>query len=802
MRHLSILPKGIALFAVITLLFINATFAQSGTIKGFVYDKESGEPMIFTNVQLDGTSIGAQTDVNGYFSIEQVPSGTYTLVTTLIGYDSFKSSVTIKAGQIINRKIFLNQKDLELEGVEISARKTEKVTQINAGTVTVTPREMKILPSTGGEPDIAQYLQVVPGVIFTGDQGGQLYIRGGSPTQTGILLDGITIYNPFHSIGLYSVFETDAIRNVDIQTAGFNAQYGNRTSAIVDITTKDGNKNRHSGKLSLSPLMARALVEGPIAKAKKQGGASSTFLLSVKHSYLDKTSKSIYGGFGEPFTTGLPYSFTDLYGKVTINADNGSKLNLFGFNFDDKAKSIKPNTGLVNAEFNWQATGGGATFVITPGTSSALINGKFAYSRYNINASEVTFRERTSTIEGFEGGIDFTYFFPGYSQINYGIEVSGFHTQLDYVNSLGLTTELDRRNTLGSLFFTYRKNFSKKFIFEPGFRVQYYSSLDVFTPEPRLGMKYNITQNVRLKAAGGLYSQNILSTKSDRDIVNFFNGFVLSPDQQIVGTDNQPVSSNLQRAYHALGGIEVDINKVELNLEPWYKNFYQNIELSRTKVAVQDPDFTSGSGKAAGIDLSAKYAQKRLYLWGVVSYQRITYKTLVLDGNRVKTVRTLNPDGTSTTALVGATQVATYPPPFDRRWNVNLLGSYTAGKKKDWEISARYNLGSPFPFTQTQGFYEEANLQQNGVGTNYLSQNGQIGILYANEVNGGRLSYYHRLDLSVRKRFEISKYSNFETTFSLTNAYNRQNIFYIERIDNTRVFQLPLFPSINATWNF
>ena len=147
-------------------------------------------------------------------------------------------------------------RNVRWKDVEISARKKEKTTKVNVGTTTITPTEIKILPSAGGEPDIAQYLQVLPGVIFTGDQGGQLYIRGGSPTQTGILLDGVTIYNPFHSIGLYSVFETDAIRSVDVTSSGFGAQYGNRTSAIVDIRTKDGNKNRLSGKLSASPIMA------------------------------------------------------------------------------------------------------------------------------------------------------------------------------------------------------------------------------------------------------------------------------------------------------------------------------------------------------------------------------------------------------------------------------------------------------------------------------------------------------------------------------------------------------------------
>ncbi len=793
------MQKRIGLLLVVFLCLFSSAYAQStGTIKGFVYDKETGEPMIYTNVVLLGANVGVQTDVNGYYSITKVKPGTYTLFTHLIGFDTVKVSVTVKAGQIVSKKLFLKPMAQKLQGVEISARKTEKITQVQAGTINVTPRDMKMLPSTGGEPDIAQYLQVVPGVIFTGDQGGQLYIRGGSPAQTGILLDGVTIYNPFHSIGLYSVFETDAIRNVDVQTAGFNAQYGNRTSAIVDITTKDGNKNRLAGKLSASPIMARGMLEGPLSKAKKEGGSSTTFLLSFKHSYLDQTSKSIYGGLGEPFESGLPYSFTDLYGKVTFNADNGSKLNLFGFNFDDKAKVIDPATDTANADFHWKATGGGLTFVISPTNSSALINGRFAYSKYFIDYQESNFAPRSSGIDGFEGGIDFTYFFPGYSQLKYGIEVSGFHTALDYTNQLGNTTRLDRRNTLAGLFVTYRKNFSKKFIFEPGFRLQYYSNISSVSPEPRLGLKYNLTRNIRLKGAAGLYSQNIISTKSDRDIVNFFTGFVLSPDQTILNTDGERVNSNLQRAYHGIIGLEVDVNDIEFNLEPWYKNFNQNIELSRVKVNGSDPDFTAGSGIAYGVDLSARYKKKRLYLWGVVSYQQIKYKTVVLDGNRV----TNNYVNGQPNGVTGVTKVETYPPPFDRRININLLASYTAGKRKDWDLSARFNLGSPFPFTQTQGFYENLSPTGSGINTNIATQNGSIGILYGNDINGGRLSYYHRLDLSARKRFDLSENSNIETTLSVSNLYNRNNIFYINRLDNTRIYQLPIFPSVNLTWNF
>ncbi|MBS1773615.1 MAG: TonB-dependent receptor [Bacteroidetes bacterium] len=761
----------------------------TGIIKGFVYDKSNGEPMIFTNVVLLGGKSGplaVQTDVNGYFTITKIPEGNYTLFVSIVGYDSLRSSVSLKPGQIVQKKLFLTQKNQSLRDVEVTAHKTEKTTQINAGVVTVTPREIKALPSSGGEPDIAQYLQVVPGVVFTGDQGGQLYIRGGAPSQTGILLDGMTIYNPFHSIGLYSVFETDAIRNVDVQTAGFNAQYGNRTSAIVDVHTKDGNKNRLAGKVSASPIMGRVMLEGPLAKPKTEGGASTTFLLSAKYSYLDKTSKPLYSSFGEGFTYGLPYNFTDLYGKVSFNGDNGSKLNLFGFNFDDKATVLKPNTDSVNANFHWKATGAGLSFVVTPGTSAALINGRFAYSKYLLDYNEANYKPRGSGIEGFEGAIDFTYYLPGFSEFKYGVEVSGFHTSLDYFNSSGDTTSLDRRSTMAALYLLYRKNFGQKFVLEPGFRFQYYSGLSALSPEPRIGLKYNLSNSVRLKAAGGLYSQCIISTKSDRDVVNFFTGFVLSPDQQIYNTDGKVVNTNLQTAYHVLGGIEVDVQNVEFNLEPWLKNFNQNIELSRIKELAGQPDFVAGKGKAYGVDLSAKYNKKRWYLWGVISYQQVKYETLVRIGNRV-----------------GSDSVKqTYPPPFDRRVNINLLASYTAGKKRDWELSARFNYGSAFPFTQTQGYYENLNLLQNGVNTNYLQQNGQLSLLYANDINGGRLSAYHRLDISARKRFTLSEHSNVETTLSVSNVYNRNNIFYVDRLSNAKVYQLPIFPSLNVTWNF
>ncbi len=473
---------------------------------------------------------------------------------------------------------------------------------------------------------------------------------------------------------------------------------------------------------------------------------------------------------------------------MTFSGDNGSKLNLFGFNFDDQAKLLNDSSNAVYptiADYHWKATGAGGTFVVSPGASSDLIDGKFAYSSYDIGVTKEQINipadsaPRTSQINGFEAAINFTHFMHNYSQLKYGIEVSGTHTALNYYSVQGITTTENRQSTLAAMYVVYRHNFNNKFIFEPSVRLQYYSELGKLSPEPRLGMKYNVSDNVRLKAAGGMYSQNIISTKSDQDIVNLFTGFLLSPDQQIRDTHGNQVKSNLQTAYHGVAGIEVDIKEVELNLEPWIKYFGQVDELNRNKLVLTDPDFVAATGLAKGVDLSAKYSTNRIYLWGAVGYQDVQYTSIDSKG-----------------------KVQTYPTPFDTRFNGNVVASYKLGKKRDIEISGRYNIHAPFPFTQTQGFYENVNPVANGIGTNMLQQNGTIGLVYADKINGGRLSWYHRLDISVKKTFTINKRSTLDATFAVTNAYNRRNIFYVNRFTNAEKYQLPLFPSLNLTWNF
>ncbi len=328
-------------------------FSQ-GTIRGFVYDKSNGEPIMFANVLIKNTKIGTTTDANGFFSFTKLQPGTYTLKVQFIGYDTVTIQVTLKDKEIVTKKIFLTESSVVLNEVEVSAEKSDKVEQVRISVNKISPKQIERIPSVGSEPDFAQYVQVLPGVIFTGDQGGQLYIRGGAPIQNKVLLDGMVVYNPFHSIGFFSVFDSDIIRNADVYTGGFNAEYGGRISSVMDIYTKDGNKNRKSGKISASTFGSKVMLEGPLYKSDDPSKATLTYVLSAKTSYIRESSKILYSYVD---SAGIPFTFNDYYGKFTLNTENGSKINFFGFRFTDKVKY----KALSN--FNWKSGGFGSNII-------------------------------------------------------------------------------------------------------------------------------------------------------------------------------------------------------------------------------------------------------------------------------------------------------------------------------------------------------------------------------------------------------------------------------------------------------
>lgn len=741
------------------------------------------EKVKLLNTKDSSVAAGSITDVNGFFSIPKINQGKYIIVVENFAYKKISEEIEITtASGIIDKKYVLEKDETirEIEEMTASAEGKQKRTEVNMSQLKLDKKGIERIPSVGAENDIIGAFSVTPGVVTTGDQGGQLYVRGGTPIQNKILLDGMTIYSPFHSIGFFSVFETELIKNADIYTGGFDARFGGRISSIMDISYRDGNRQKFGGKVSTSPFMAKAVLEGPLSNKKDGTLSNGSYIFSGKHSLLDYTSKKLYPTINDG--NGMPFNFTDLYGKVTFNSDGGSKVSMFGFHNRD-------SVNYPEADIDWTASGGGMNFILVPSSSPVFIKGHVNGSRYETSFSEIQSQPRYSSISGFDLGFDFTYFLKNEGELNYGLNLGSFSTKFETVNESFQTIKLEVPSTEIGLYTNYRlvKN---RWVVQPSFRAQIYATYSTISLEPRIGVKYNASENVRLKLSGGRYSQNFTSASSDKDVVNIFNGLLTAPENVQAKFINEfgkerDIKNGLQYSWHAIFGTEVDLTKrINLNVEGYYKYFPQLSNINQNKI-VEDvaqnanvadelkKDFIIESGQSYGLDVLVKYSKDRLFLWGVYSLGK-------------------------STRWNGFEQ---YFPVFDRRHNVNLVGTYLFGKKKDLELSVRWNLGSGLPFTPTAANYQSEQFQ-NGVTTDYLASNPKTVTSLLGEFNSQRLPYYHRLDITLKKQFEFKNKTVLEVTASITNAYDRKNIFYVNRVTNRTIYQFPILPSAGLSYKF
>ena len=775
------------LLCISLLLFTTQILAQNKIIRGFIYDQSNGEPLAYEKVKLlrtdSSTVAGAITDLNGFFQIPKLDDNNY-----IIKVDNFKyEEEIINIDLTTKRSIYDVKFELkilesvqEFNEVKVSAESKTKRTKIEISKLKISKEGLERIPSYGAENDIVGAFSVTPGVITTGDQGGQLYVRGGTPIQNKILLDGMTIYNPFHSIGFFSIFETELIKNVDIYTGGFESKYGGRISSIMDITYRDGNRKKFSGKASASPFLGKLVLEGPLGKNRGDSPRAGSYIFSAKKSLLDITSQSLYPNINEG--NGLPFNFTDLYGKVTFSGDGGSKFSAFGF-------SNRDSVNYSVADLNWNAGGGGINFLLVPSGSPIFIRGHVNGSNFTTTFTESEVEPRTSSIGGFDLGFDFSYFLKNEGEINYGFNLNGFNTKYTTFNEVGRKIEDENFTTEIGSYFNYRGVFNR-WVIQTGIRAQVYASLNTVSLEPRLAAKYNATESIRFKFSGGRFSQNFTSASSDKDIVNLFNGLLSAPtnvqDQFVNEFGNtRQVNNGLQYAWHAIAGVEVDLGEnITVNLEGYYKYFSQLSNINPNKLYediatfemiddVFKKDFIIESGQSLGADLLIKYTKNRLFLWGVYSYGY-----------------NLRWDGFNE-----------YFPVFDRRHNINLVGSYIFGKKKDLDFNVRWNLGSGLPFTPTAGFYQSENFS-GGVTSDPITNNSNAVSTLLGTFNSQRLPYYHRLDVTLKKKFKFKNKTIMEVVLSVTNAYNRNNIFYVNRVTNEEIYQFPLLPSFGMSYKF
>ncbi len=471
------------------------TAVAKSELKGYVYEEESGYIIPLASAALLGTDLGSVTNEYGFFLIRKIPLGTYTLVVSCIGFEEQRIQITIATDKLESTVIKMAKKNYQLGEATITAsrRRWERMTPL--GTQRMTVESMEKTPTLGVQSDMAQVLQTLPGVIFTGDRGGQIYVRGGAPIHNKVLLDGMTVINPFHSVGFMSVFDTEILQSVDVYSAAYDARFGGRVSSIMDIRTRAGNRSEFHGTVSQSNIGYGLMLEGPLKPMTDSTIGSISYILSTKGSYLRMTAPVLYPWLD---SLGLPYRYNDYYGKVSFMEKNGNLFDIFGLHYSD-AVNYKNSVSS-----SWTTTGGGFGFIVSPPQSNFLFVNRMAMSRYSADFVDPTTTPKGTLYDNLDLSLKGVHVLEHF-ELTWAAEFSAIHTQYQYTrwDDMHMTDDL---YTSDAIILFQTKILLSRWIIEPGLHLRVYSAIFNLAPEPRLKVRYNLTDNLSLNLAGGLYS--------------------------------------------------------------------------------------------------------------------------------------------------------------------------------------------------------------------------------------------------------------------------------------------------------
>ena len=350
------------IFAFSLILFgvTTSSVAQSGMLRGFARDAGNGEPLLGVTVTLTdaaGTLYGASADFEGLYVITRIPAGRYFFRAAFIGYETRLDTLDIAEAEILSYNFSLAFSTTELDELVIEAeREGAGAAAVIAGLQTIRPKDIDLIPAPDVSGDLVNYLVTLPGVVSVGDQGGQFFVRGGEPTQNLVLLDGMLVYQPFHLIGFYSAFPSSIINVVDVYAGGFGAKFGGRLSSVISVASRNGNKRRFEGELSVAPFVSAARIEGPLARNRV------SFMYSGRMSVIEQ-------GIENLIDTQLPYAFSDQFGKIHAILSDNSQISFTGLQTYDRG-TIDPiaasDTLDLADQVIWRNEAFGTRFIMLP----------------------------------------------------------------------------------------------------------------------------------------------------------------------------------------------------------------------------------------------------------------------------------------------------------------------------------------------------------------------------------------------------------------------------------------------------
>ncbi len=741
-------PVAHAALVCLCLMASSQAIGQTATLRGFATSADDGEFLQGVNVVIDdlrGVVRGVATNRDGFFLISGVPPGRYVLRASYTGFVTVVDTLQARPGERMVINLALEVGELEMEEIAVEAERGG-----GAGMQTVRTRDIERIPTPDVSGDLVSYLSTMPSVVLMGDRGGQVFIRGGEPTQNMILLDGIDVFQPFHVLGFYSAFPSEIVSRVDLYAGGYPGRYMGRISSVLDVRTRNGNKNAINASAALSPFTGSAHVEGPLIKGRVSvlGAGRVSTLRRFASRYVD-----------DP----LPYHFSDLFGKMHVVASQNSQLSLTVLDTYDRGTLTAEDDFFERRDvIRWRNTAIGGRYLFAPTALSVLGEFLVTYSRLQSEFGPAVAPNRTADVRMVSTSLNMTYF-SGLSEISWGFFFRAPTTEAELD---GLYQNLVTRKYISSHTGAYidsEIHLGAGLRVRPGLAVQAFGSAPI-SLEPRFRMRWD-RGRYHWSGAVGLYRQHFVGLADRRDATSVFTAWIETPR-------NVPM-----RAVHMILGHRVDIAPgVELSIEGFRKKM-DNLYISEW---TSFPSFTTrlqtASGTVNGFDVRLEVRHARFF--GFVTYG--------LSSTRYE----VDPDSPA------AIDPGSFRPPHDRRHQVNFVA---AADVFGFTLSTRWQLGSGLPYTPVHGF--DGFILMDGA-VNVSRVRGFPRVIYEGVPYKSVLPTYHRLDVSIERKFELIRNVDMTLQLGLLNAYDRNNLFTLDLLTAQRSDQLPIIPVIGTKVEF
>lgn len=769
---------------------VNKKSEKRYTINGYIRDAATGETLIGATLSVKGNVKGITSNNFGFYSIT-LNEGEYTMVTSFVGYQSQIIGLNLTKDTSLNINL-LSGTNLSQEVVVTARKRDNNVKSAQMGKLSLPIEQIKSVPAFLGEVDLLKVVQLLPGVRNAGEGSAGIYVRGGGPDQNLILLDDAVVYNTGHLFGFFSVFNSDAIKNVSLIKGGMPSQYGGRLSSVLDVSMKEGNNQQFKVDGGIGLIASRLSIQGPIKKDK------ASFIVSARRTYIDALSKPFISKTSSFYGSG--YYFYDLNAKMNYRFSEKDRLYLSGyfgrdvFDFVNGKQSLDVNIPWGNATgtIRWNHVFSKKLFVNTTAvyndynfTFSALQNNfnvklasgirdvslKQDYDFYPFSKQKIKFgalytyhRFTPSVVSGNQDSVVFN---PQNAQVKYANEAA-VYLQDDWEISSKLQFNAGIRYSMFSQIGPYKNyttdingNRTDSVVYGSGKPVKTYGGL-----EPRATLRYALNDETSIKASVTRNMQYIHLVSN--------SGTTLPTDIWVPSTIN--VKPQISWLYAAGFFKNFKNNMYETSVEMYYKDMQNQIEYKDgyTPNTLDDTEnsFVFGKGWSYGTELLINKVKGRFTGWLGYSLSWTWRKFPDLNFGEK------------------------FPAKYDRRNDLSAVALYEINKK--WKVSAAFVYGTGNAATLPQRFY-----LVEGVLTQEYSR-----------MNQYRLPSYHRLDLSATltpKKNENRKWKT-EWVFSIYNAYSRKNPYFIYfdqsgnaldgslQIQAKQVSIFPIIPSV--TWNF